>query len=40
MESLRIKGFLLFDRTEFEVKGFNVVIGPQAAGKSLTVKRL
>jgi predicted ATPase len=40
MERLVVKNFLSINHADMEIKGFNVVIGPQARGKSVLVKLL
>lgn len=38
MEKIIIKNFLVFDDIEMEINKFNILIGPQASGKSLLAK--
>lgn len=38
MEKIIIKNFLIFDDIEMELNKFNILIGPQASGKSLLAK--
>ena len=38
MEKIIIKDFLIFDDIEMELNKFNILIGPQASGKSLLAK--
>lgn len=38
MERITIKNFLIFDDVEMELNKFNILIGPQASGKSLLAK--
>ena len=40
MEILKVEEFLILKKTSFDVKRINIIIGPQANGKSILVKLL